>query len=89
MSQIKLLEWSPLWAAMKDQSEAWIPTTKGMYWAMLEVLPPRAHAGGAFIVGEPLRHNSEGKAVHACFKQSGAGYFARNLTVAEFRGVAA
>ena len=84
-----LLEWSSLWAAMEAQPEDWIPTTGGMYWAMLEVLPPRAQAGGAFLVGEPLRHNAEGKAVHACFKQSGTGYFARNLTVEEFRRAAA
>lgn len=85
MSQTPL-EWSPLWAAMDAQPEAWIPTTEDMYWQMLEVLPPRAHAGGAFLVGEPLRHNSEGKAVHACFLKAGPNYFARNLTVEEFRG---
>lgn len=83
------LEWSALWAAMDAAPEAWIPTTEGMYWEMLECVPPRAHAGGAFLVGEPLRHNAEGKAVHACFKQSGKAFFARNLTVEQFRGGAA
>ena len=80
------LEWAPLWAAMDAQPEAWIPTTEGMYWEMLECVPPRATLGAAFLVGEPLRHNAEGKDVHSCFKQSGSSYFARNLTVEQFRG---
>lgn len=79
------LEWAPLWAAMDAQPEAWIPTTEGMYGEMFERLPPRAMSGSAFLVGEPLRH-VEGKAVHACFKQVGKDFFARNLTVEQFRG---
>lgn len=79
------LEWAPLWAAMKDQPEAWIPTTEDMYWQMLECLPPMAHARGAFLVGEAERHNEEGKAVHACFKQAGNEFFARYMTVEQFR----
>ena len=84
------LEWAPLWAAMDAQPTEWIPTTEDMFWEMLECVPPRAQIAGAFLVGEPLRHNAEGKAVHACFKQVGSSFFARNLTVAQFRtGVAA
>jgi uncharacterized protein YfaA (DUF2138 family) len=82
------LEWAPLWAAMDAQPEAWVPTTEGMYGEMFERLPPRAMSGSAFLVGEPLRH-VEGKAVHACFKQVGNAFFARNLTVEQFRGGAA
>jgi hypothetical protein len=77
------LEWSALWAAMDAQPEAWIPTTEDMYGKMLDCLPPRAMSGGAFLVGEPLRH-VDGKAVHACFKQVGSSFFARNLTVEQF-----
>lgn len=79
------LEWAQLWDAMDSNPAAWIPTTETMYWNMLEVLPPRAQHRGAFLVGEPLRHDSEGKAVHACFKKSGDSYFARNLTVKQFQ----
>lgn len=80
------LAWKPLWDAMDAYPTEWIPTTDVMYWNMLECVPPRAQSGGAFLVGEALRHNAEGKAVHACFKQVGNSYFARNLTVEQFRG---
>ena len=78
------LEWFPLWAAMDANPSEWIPTTKTMYLEMLECLPPRAQTSRAFLVGEPLRHNEHGKAIHACFRQLGGDYFARNLTVEQF-----
>lgn len=78
------LEWKPLWDAMEDNPLHWIPTTESMYWEMLECVPPRAHRSTSFLVGEPLRHNEHGKAVHACFRQSGGDYFARNLTIEQF-----
>ena len=81
---MKTLEWSDLWAAMDAQPEAWIPTTETMYWEMLCVLPPRKMVGDNFMVGEPLRHNSKGEAVHACFTKFGDTYKARNLTLAQF-----
>lgn len=81
---MKTLEWSDLWAAMDAQPDQWIPTTEAMYWDMLEVLPPRKMVGQNFMVGEPLRHNSKGEAVHACFTKFGDTYKARNLTLAEF-----
>jgi len=87
MAQEKL-EWGPLWAAMDAQPEAWIPTTQAMYYEMQDCLPPRAMSSSAFLVGEPLRHVG-GKAVHACFKRAGIDFFARNLTVEQFRGGAA
>lgn len=80
------LEWAPLWAAMDATPEEWIPTTEDMFYEMLECVPPRAQERRRFLAGEPLRHNEEGKAVHACFKQSGNDFFARNLTVEQFRG---
>jgi len=40
-------------------------------------------------VGEPLRHNEEGKAVHACFKEIGSQFFAKNMTVEQFKAGAA
>lgn len=84
----KPLEWSELWDAMDAYPAEWIPTTEDLYWQMLEAVPPRAHSGGRFLVGEPQRHNEDGKAVHACFKQVGNSYFARYLTVAQFGTVA-
>lgn len=82
---VQLLEWAPLWAAMDAKPLEWIPTTEAMYWEMLECVPPRAQRGGSFLVGEANNHNSDGKAVYSCFKQSGDNYFARNLTLEQFR----
>ena len=83
------LEWTPLWDAMKASPDAWIPTTESMYWQMLECLPPRAHSGSRFLVGEAERHNEEGKAVHACFRQVGSDFFAKYMTVEHFYAGAA
>lgn len=84
------LEWTALWDAMKASPDAWIPTTEDMFWEMLECVPPRAQERGRFLVGEVERHNAEGQAVHACFRQqSNTEFFAKYMTVAEFRGVAA
>jgi hypothetical protein len=83
----KPLEWQELWDAMDASPENWILTTENMYWQMLECLPPRAMDNGGFLVGEPLRHNSEGKAVHACFRRVGDQFHARNLTLEQFKGL--
>ena len=73
-----------LWDAMDSNHEQWIPTTESMYWEMLEVLPPRKMVGENFLVGEPLRHNSQGESVYSCFTKFGNTYKAKNLTLAEF-----
>ena len=79
------LEWAPLWAAMDDKPSEWIPTTEAMYWHMLECVPPRSQRVGAFLVGEANNTNADGYPVYACFRQSGDHYFARNLTLEQFR----
>jgi hypothetical protein len=88
------LEWKDLWDAMEEKPSDWIPTTQTMFWQMLEVLPPRAMAqmGDAFLVGEPLRDDAEGKPIYACFnRRKKAGgfheYFAKNLTVNQFKAI--
>jgi hypothetical protein len=79
------LEWSALWKAMDASPQEWIPTTEAMYWEMLECVPPRAQSRIGFLVGEPLRSDEDGNAVHACFRGVNGQYSARNLTVNEFR----
>jgi len=81
------LEWAALWAAMDALPEEWIPTTVAMYQHMLEIVPPRLDIGSRFLVGEPQRHNEQGKAVHACFRQVGKEYFARYMTVEQFKAM--
>jgi hypothetical protein len=83
------LEWQPLWDAMEAAPDAWIDTTEAMYWQMLEVLPPRAHAGDAFLVGEPLRSNGKGETLYSCFARIGDNFRARNLTVKQFKEMTA
>ena len=61
------LEWQALWDAMDANPDQWIPTTKNMYWEMLEVLPPEIMSQTAFLVGEASNHNKDGKAVYSCF----------------------
>jgi hypothetical protein len=80
------LEWQPLWDAMEANPSEWIETTEKMYWEMLEVLPPIAQTRrGAFLVGEAVRDDEQGRAVYACFKKSGEQFYARNLTLEQFR----
>jgi hypothetical protein len=84
---ITTLEWQPLWDAMEKYPDEWICTTEKMHWDMLEVLPPRAQTKRAFLVGEAHSHNTDGKAIYACFKESGNDFFARYLTLEQFRGM--
>ena len=80
----KPLEWKALWAAMDANPDAWIETTKEMYWEMLEVVPPRKMIDQNFLVGEALRDNSEGYPIYSCFTQFGETYKAKNMTLKEF-----
>ena len=78
------LEWQALWDAMDANPDTWIPTTEAMYWEMLGAVPPRKMVGENFMVGEPLRHDSQGQAIHACFTKFGETYKARNMTLQQF-----
>jgi hypothetical protein len=78
------LEWQALWSAMDANPDAWIETTKEMYWEMLEVVPPRKMIDQNFLVGEALRDNSEGYPIYSCFTQFGETYKAKNMTLKEF-----
>ena len=80
----KPLEWQALWDAMDANPDAWIETTEAMYWEMLGAVPPRKMIGQNFMVGEPLRHDAQGQAVHACFTKFGETYKARNMTLEQF-----
>ena len=78
------LEWHALWDAMDANPDTWIPTTEAMYWEMLGAVPPIKIIGQNFMVGEPLRHDSQGHAVYACFTKFGETYKARNMTLEQF-----
>ena len=58
------------------------------YFEMLEVLPPAAMLGRAFLVGEPQDHCPEtGRPRFDCFKHERETYYALSvpITVLEFR----
>lgn len=78
------LEWDELWAALDANHDEWVPTTEEMFWNQLEVVPPRCQEMRAFLGGEPVRSNAAGEYVYHCFKHSSTGYYARNMTVAQF-----
>ena len=42
-----------------------------MYYYFLEVLPPAVMKGGAFAVGEAVRHDDKGEALYNCFRMIG------------------
>jgi len=83
------LEWQELWAVLnrkyKEGNESWTPTTKHMFWEMLEAVPPAFQGVSGFVSGEPWTHNSKGEAVYSAFKQIGDSYFASYVTVREFK----
>ena len=79
------LEWQPLWDAMEANPTEWIPTTEKMYWQMLEAVPPRAHSNGAFLVGEASHSNAEGRTMYAGFRKTGGQFYAKYLTIDQFK----
>jgi hypothetical protein len=81
---MKAVEWSPLWAAMKDTPDKWILTTKHMFFEMLGAMPPTRQRQRSFLVGEPARHNDNGVAVYSCFKIQGGRVYAKDMTIAEY-----
>ncbi len=72
----------------KNPPLEWEITTRENYWNMLEVLPPKYHRNGAFLVGEAMDHfGANGAARYDAFKQVGSIYYQSNrpVTVAEIK----
>ena len=82
---MKKLEWANLWEAMETTPTDWIQTTEKMYWDMLGAVPPRAHTNGAFLVGEASHSNAEGRNMYACFRKTGGQFYAKYLTIDQFK----
>ena len=77
-------EWAELWAAIDAAPGEWIETTEAMAWSMLECVPPRAGAMGAFLVGEANCDGPDGRPLYHCFVQRGSRHFARLMSYAQF-----
>jgi hypothetical protein len=75
---------SELWEAMDKDHSKWVETDEETYWDMLEMLPPIKMIKGAFVFLEPLRTDSQGYTVHACFKTVKGRFYGRYMNVPDF-----
>lgn len=68
--------WQAARAAEQDAPKFWEETTQERYHEMLDVLPPAAMVGLAFLVGEPADHHAvTGEARFSAFKLEGGRYY--------------
>ena len=83
--------WRELFDAMADAYHAgrpeWIETTREMYHNQLEVLPPVAWTGYAFLRGEAWDSTHDGTPIYAAFRDRDGIYEARYMTEATFEGM--
>jgi len=78
-------EWKDLWQKMNDFPFFWIPTTENMYHDQLGSVPPAAQSSNCFLAGEPHHSNDQYENVYACFVHTKLGYFAKYLSLKEYR----
>jgi len=82
-------EWQAAAVARQQAPIVWQLTTAERYDEMLNVLPPAAWIGGAFLVGEPIDHCfATGRPRFEAYWQQGRTYLvsSRPITIAELRG---
>ncbi len=70
---------------MRVAPEQWHATDEATFYEMLGAVPPAGMGNGCFLMGEPIKHNSQGEPVFACFKQTGDVFEARHMTINEFQ----
>ena len=87
-----MLNGKAMWDKLKENynsgSHDWVETTEETYTEQLEVLPPAAQRANAFLMGEPYTYNAAHEKVYACFNKRGKQYFAKFMTIAQFRKLA-
>lgn len=80
--------WQAAAVARQQTPIAWEATTAAQYDEMLNVLPPAAWIGGAFLVGEACDHCLQtGRPRFEAYWQRGGAYLvaSRPITIAELR----
>lgn len=85
---VNIADWCQAKGERQNTPIIWTETTEEIYWQMLEVLPPAAMCGGAFLVGEPADHHAgNGQPRFDAFRQIGKTYLNANrpMTRAEFK----
>ncbi len=88
--RMPIADWLTAKAARQHTPITWDETTEEQYNDMLEVLPPAAWIGGAFLVGEPDDHDcSTGAPRFRAYRHDGDRYLvaSRPMTRAEFRAM--
>lgn len=87
-AEIMLVSEFCAWKAEKQRTPiTWGPVPEAQYIYMLEVLPPAAWVGDAFLVGEPYDHDAgNGQPRYEAYRKRGSEYetASRPMTVAEF-----
>lgn len=80
----RVLEWAPLWDAMRADPTRWQRTTQAMFDELLGAVPPFAMGGGGFLCGEAYTHRG-GEAVSVALVRNNSGCWAKYMTLREFR----
>ena len=82
-----LAEWVEAKAQAQDAPGRWVPVTEDRFHEMLNVLPPAAWHGGAFLVGEASDHHAaSGRPRFTCCREKGGEFaeYSRPMTHKEF-----
>ena len=70
--KVSIADWCKAKGERMTTPIIWEDTTREKYWEMLEVLPPAAMCGNAFLVGEPMDHRADtGEPRFTAFRQIG------------------
>lgn len=72
-----------------DPITTWKRITREHFWEKLEILPPAFQTGAGFLIGEPTRHNRDGRPMYRAYREIGDAFFEsiEPLTVAAFRAL--
>ena len=82
-----LHEWIAAKSAQQDTPGVWSPIEEDRFQEMLNVLPPAAWHGGAFLVGEATDHHAaSGRPRFTCYRERGEEFaeYSRPMTHKEF-----
>jgi len=84
---VPLAEYVEAKAQAQDAPGRWVPVTEDRFHEMLNVLPPAAWQGGAFLVGEASDHHAaSGRPRFTCYRERGEEFamYSRAMTHNEF-----
>jgi hypothetical protein len=84
---VSLDDWTTQRAALQNTPVEWVETNEETFHEMLNVLPPAAWHGGAFLVGEASDHSySTGRPRFQCYRECAGQFHAssRPMTHKEF-----